>query len=115
MKRLARDLQTGIVLSSGWVFLLPRQLGLSAMMHGDWHRAERYFQQAIDTATAAQAWPELGRTYQLYARMLILKGEKGSGQRICMFLEQALRLFEKLEMTPFVPETLYLQQVIART
>lgn len=114
-RRLSRELQAGIVLSSGWVFLLPRQLGLSAMLHGDWSRAESYFTQAIDIATASQALPELGRTYQLYARMLFLKGEKGNGQRIGRLLDEALRLFEQLEMTPFVPETLHLKQTVLRT
>ena len=114
VKMLSRVLQTGIVLSSGWVFLLPRQLGLSAMLHGNWGYAESYFKQAIETATASRAHPELGRTYQLYARMLLLKGEKGNGRRIDVFLEKALRLFEELEMTPFVPEILYLKRAVPR-
>ena len=111
---LRKSLQNGIVLSSGWVFLVPRQLGVSAMLHGDWERAESYFQQAIDVATASGAQPELGRTYQVYARMLLLRQQRGDGRRIATLLEEALRLFETLEMTPFIPETQQLQRVAPR-
>lgn len=114
-QRLCQALQNGTVLSSGWVFLLPRQLGVSAMLHGDWERAESYFQQAIEVATASRAQPELGRTYQVYARMLLLRRRKGDARRIAELLEEARRLFEALEMTPFIPETSQLQRVAPRS
>ena len=109
---LTRALEQGIVLSPGWVFLVPRQLGIAAMLHGNWTRAETYFLQAIDVATAAQARPELGRTYLAYARMLILSRQRKKTQRIKELLEQAHCLFDALGMTPFIPESLHLQRAV---
>jgi hypothetical protein len=111
-QRLAKALEQGIVLSSGWVFLVPRQLAIAAMLHGNWARAEAYFLQAIAVATAAQARPELGRTYLAYARMLLLNGQRQQARQINALLEKAHSLFDALGMTPFIPESLYLQRAV---
>jgi tetratricopeptide (TPR) repeat protein len=100
-RQLAQALARGIVMSPGWVCLLPRQLGIAATLREDWAEAEVYFQQAIDLATEVQARPELGRTYLAYARLLRVQSERGNEPRIAALLHCAHRLFEALGMAPF--------------
>ncbi|MDH3600846.1 MAG: hypothetical protein OEU26_14565 [Candidatus Tectomicrobia bacterium] len=101
-KQLAQALACGIVMSPGWVFLIPRQLGIAATLRGDWDQAEAYFQQAIEVATAAQATPELGRTYLAYARLLRIQPDTRHDPRIAALLDTARGLFKALGMAPFV-------------
>jgi tetratricopeptide (TPR) repeat protein len=107
-RRLAQALDSGIVMSPGWVCLLPRQLGIAATLREEWAEAEAYFQQAIEVATAAQAIPELGRTYLAYARLLRIQPDTCYDPRIAALLDNAHRLFEALGMAPFVAAALSL-------
>jgi tetratricopeptide (TPR) repeat protein len=100
-RRLAQALDSGIVMSPGWVCLLPRQLGIAATLREEWAEAEAYFQQAIDLATKVQATPELGRTYLAYARLLRVQPERMNESRIATLLHCAHRHFETLGMAPF--------------
>lgn len=100
-RRLAQALDGGIVMSPGWVCLLPRQLGIAATLREEWAEAEAYFQQAIDLATKVQATPELGRTYLAYARLLRVQPERMNESRIAALLHCAHRHFETLGMAPF--------------
>lgn len=111
-QRLAQALDGGIVMSPGWVCLLPRQLGIAATLREEWAEAEAYFQQAIEVATAAQAIPELGRTYLAYARLLRIQPDTGDDPRIAALLDNARRLFESLGMAPFVAAALSLTHPI---
>jgi hypothetical protein len=103
---LAQAQASGIVMSPGWVCLLPRQLGIAATLREDWVQAEAYFQQAIEVATAAQATPELGRTYLAYARLLRIQPDTCHDPRIAALLDNARGLFEALGMAPFVTAAL---------
>lgn len=105
-RRLAQALDGGIVMSPGWVCLIPRQLGIAATLRADWAQAEAYFQQAIDLATKAQATPELGRTYLAYARLLRVQPERRNEPRIATLLHCAHRHFETLGMAPFAAAAL---------
>jgi len=105
-RQLAQALDGGIVMSPGWVCLIPRQLGIAATLREDWIQAEAYFQQAIEIATAAQALPELGRTYLAYARLLRVWPERGNEPRIAALLHCAHRHFEALGMAPFAAAAL---------
>ena len=105
-QRLAQALARGIVMSPGWVCLLPRQLGIAATLRAEWTEAEAYFQQAIDLATEVQAMPELGRTYLAYARLLRVQPERRNEPRIAALLHCAHRHFEALGMAPFAAAAL---------
>jgi tetratricopeptide (TPR) repeat protein len=105
-KRLAQALDGGIVMSPGWVCLLPRQLGIAATLREEWAEAEAYFQQAIDLATEVQATPELGRTYLAYARLLRVQPKRRDEPRIAALLHCAHRHFETLGMAPFAAAAL---------
>ena len=105
-QRLAQALDGGIVMSPGWVCLLPRQLGIAATLREEWTEAEAYFQQAIDLATEVQAIPELGRTYLAYARLLRVQPERRNEPRIAALLHCAHRHFEALGMAPFAAAAL---------
>jgi tetratricopeptide (TPR) repeat protein len=107
-RRLAQALDGGIVMSPGWVCLLPRQLGIAATLREEWAEAEAYFQQAIDLATEVQATPELGRTYLAYARLLRVQPERRDEPRIAALLQGAHHHFEALGMAPFVAAALSL-------
>ena len=101
-QQLTQALARGIVMSPGWVCLIPRQLGIAATLREDWVQAEAYFQRAIEIATAAQAIPELGRTYLAYARLLRIQPDTCDDPRIAALLDNARNLFEALGMAPFV-------------
>jgi tetratricopeptide (TPR) repeat protein len=105
-RRLAQALDGGIVMSPGWVCLLPRQLGIAATLREEWAEAEAYFQQAIALATEVQAMPELGRTYLAYARLLRIQSERRNEPRIAALLHWAHRHFETLGMAPFAAAAL---------
>jgi tetratricopeptide (TPR) repeat protein len=105
-QRLAQALDGGIVMSPGWVCLLPRQLGIAATLREEWAEAEAYFQQAIDLATEVQATPELGRTYLAYARLLRVQPERRNEPRIAALLHCAHRHFATLGMAPFAAAAL---------
>ena len=111
-QRLAQALDGGIVMSPGWVWLLPRQLGIAATLREEWAEAEAYFQRAIEVATAAQAMPELGHTYLAYARLLRIQPNTCDDPRIAALLHCAHRHFETLGMAPFVAAALSLTHPI---
>ena len=88
--------------SSGWVFLIPRVLGIIAVLHRQWDEAEAHFQAAIEVATRLGARPELGRTHLDYARMLAARGRKDDRRRAIELLRQASAIFHELSMEPFI-------------
>src|SRR5262245_55267795 len=91
----------GVTFSRGWVFLLPRVLGVAAAVSRWWDRAEGHFRSAIGIASDVQAQPELGRTYLDYAHMLLTRRRKGDRARAMELAGHAQLLFEKLGMGPF--------------
>ena len=111
-KWLAQALARGLVLSPGWVLLVPRHLGIAATLRGDWVQADAYFQRATDLATAAQATPELGRTYLAYARLLRVQPNTRHEPRIPALLDHAYGLFESLGMTPFAAAAVSLKRTL---
>jgi tetratricopeptide (TPR) repeat protein len=75
---LAYAAEGGVLFTPEWIFLLPRVLGIAAMLHHDWERAENAFQAAIAAATHAGARSELARTYVDYACMLLTRLKIGT-------------------------------------
>jgi class 3 adenylate cyclase/tetratricopeptide (TPR) repeat protein len=100
---LSLAVECGILFSgiSGWMFLIPRVLGVAASLHRRWDTAQAHFQTAIDVATRIGAGPELGRTYLDYARMLVVRGRRGERPQAIDLVRQAIAIFDKLHMEPF--------------
>jgi hypothetical protein len=97
---LTQALERGVVFSSGWCFLIPRVLGVAAVMHEDWEQAEHHFQHAMAIASYVNAVPELARTYLDYVRMLMVRPDRTEQHGAAEFLEQAKGMFHELNMLP---------------
>jgi tetratricopeptide (TPR) repeat protein len=103
----------GVVFSSsGWMFLIPRILGVAATLNRWWDKAEAHFQAAIAVATAVGARPELGRTYLDYARMLAARGARSDYRRAVELVGQASPIFTALGMQPFSQRALQLARAL---
>ncbi len=100
-KPLERVAKRGIVFSWGWVFLIPRVLGLAAMLHHEWDQAETHFQTAIDVATEVGAHTELGRSYLDYACLFIARNGTDDRSQAIEYLHRAYQLLHELGMAPF--------------
>ncbi|MGH8056354.1 MAG: LuxR C-terminal-related transcriptional regulator, partial [Candidatus Entotheonellia bacterium] len=99
---LLHAVEQGVLFSSGWMFLLPRVLGVAATLNRRWDTAEVHFQAAIEAAVRAGARPELGRAYVDYARMLAARGGGNDRRQAIELLRQAAPVFQDLGMEPFV-------------
>jgi hypothetical protein len=111
---LVPAVERGICFSSGWMFLIPRVVGVAATLACRWDTAEAHFHAAIDTAIRAGARPELGRTYMDYGRMLMARGMSGDGDRALAYATRAERLFDTLGMTPFMQRVQQQREVLQR-
>jgi class 3 adenylate cyclase len=105
---IAAAARQGVVLSSGWCFLLPRVLGVAARLCAWWERAEAHFEQALRTASEAGARPEYARSCLDYARMLSERRSAGDAAVAADLVRRAAPLFEELGMGPFADENLQL-------
>jgi class 3 adenylate cyclase/tetratricopeptide (TPR) repeat protein len=92
----------GVVFSSGWMFLIPRILGVAATLNRHWGTAEAHFREAIEVASRIGARPELGRSYLDYARLLVSRRRRGDRQHATALVEQASGVFAELGMEPFM-------------
>jgi hypothetical protein len=100
----------GILFTRGWIFLIPRVLGLIATLNRWWDQADRHFQVALEVATRGNAQPELGRTYLDYALMLEDRGHADDLGHVQQFADQARTIFTHLRMIPFLQRADDLQQ-----
>ncbi len=92
--------ERGVVLTSGWNFLIPRSLGLAATLLEEWPDAVAYFQQALTLATYANALPELGRTYLDYANLIYLNPETEDVSQVADYLRRARWILYERGMIP---------------
>jgi class 3 adenylate cyclase/tetratricopeptide (TPR) repeat protein len=107
---LSRAAERGALFSRGWMFLIPRVLGVAAAVNRWWDQAETHFQTAIATADQLGARPELGRSYLDYACMLSARNQ-GSDRAYAMeLIQQAIPIFVELRMEPFVTKVTRLAQ-----
>ena len=104
--------ERGVLFTHGWVFLIPRVLGVAATLNQWWDKAEAHFQTAIDVATGVGAKPELGRSYLDYARMLAGRGGRNDRRRAIALLRQAAPIFDELGMKPFVRRSAQLAEML---
>ncbi|MBW2282410.1 MAG: AAA family ATPase [Deltaproteobacteria bacterium] len=99
-RQLSLARRRGLVFSSGWVFLIPRVLGLAAGLMREWDDAERWFDEAGEAASRIGAIPELGRTCLDHARMLEVRGARGDRERAAELLYRAHTAFTEHDMRP---------------
>ncbi len=107
-RMLAEAMDRGVVFSSGWCFLIPRVLGVAAMMQEDWEQAKVHFQHAIAVATDANAGPELARKYLDYAQLLYddpPSRDDDEGTSVHDLLAKARWLFYECHMMPYARHT----------
>jgi class 3 adenylate cyclase/tetratricopeptide (TPR) repeat protein len=90
----------GLLFSSGWVYLLPRILGVAAAANARWEEAEAHLRTAIDAATRVGARPELARTQLDYARMLVARGAGDDRERAAELVVLAGATCADLDMAP---------------
>jgi class 3 adenylate cyclase len=109
---LTQAVEQGVVFSQGWVFLIPRVLGVAAMLNRWWDKAEDHFRAAIETATRIGARPELGRSCLDYARMLSARDQGDDRSRAVELVEQASLVFHELGMEPFVQRAVRLAEAL---
>jgi hypothetical protein len=101
-QQLSQAFQGGVLLTSGWMFLLPRLLGLVEARHQRWDKSSSFFLKAIESATRIGAKPELARTYLDYARMLMTQDALCYYHQAIEYMEKALAIFHELNMQPFI-------------
>ena len=104
--------ERGVLFTSGWVFLLPRVLGVATPLLGREDEAEVHFRAAVEAASRAGSRPELGRTCLDYARMLITRGSPSDRCEAIALLRQAAALFSELGMAPFFLRTTQLAKML---
>ena len=107
---LAQALERGALFSHGWMFLIPRILGIAATLQQDWLQAEAHFHTALSVAMRTGARPELGRTYLDYARMLAARAQAGDQPHAITLARQAEHLLQTLGMVSWAQHAQHLRQ-----
>ncbi len=97
---LADAVKQGVLFTSGWCFVIPRVLGVAAVLHGEWEQAAAHFVHAMQVADEAKAWPELARAYLDFACMEVLIGDITDRILVVELLENAGLVFNELGMGP---------------
>ena len=92
----------GIVFTVGWVFCIPRLLGVAAGLYGRQDEAERFFQEAIAVTGVAGAKLETARACLDYSRLLV--NDKKRRDEARELLERARYVFEDLGMQTLIDQ-----------
>ncbi len=100
VEMLAAALEEDILFTRDWCFLIPRILGLEAMLREQWEEAADHFTHAIKAALQANARPELARTCFDFVRLTYLC-DGFYNEQVLPILEQAKTIFSELEMLPY--------------
>ncbi len=108
---LAEAVERGVLLTSGWCFLIPRVLGIAAMLHEKWEQAADHFLHAIRVAFEVNARPELARSCADFVSLAYFHGDLHD-KRVLNLLEQAKSLFSELEMLPHAQLVFKIQESI---
>ncbi len=97
---LTMAVNRGVVFAHGWVYLLPRVLGIAAALKGAWGEAQDFLQRAIEIAVQNGAQPEVGRAYLDYARMLNRRRAPGDRAQALEWVHKAKTIFQAFAMEP---------------
>ena len=103
----------GLVLSPGWVYLLPRVLGLVAAVNGRSEEAARCYDAAIAAGRAIGARAEVARTCLDYAALLESNGKAGSLEHAAHLIEETNSISEEIGMTAFAARTRVLADALS--
>ena len=101
-----------VVLTIGWLFLLPRLLGVGAALSRRWEAAQAHFEEALKVAEEIGARAELARSYLDYARMLSVRSKNGDRERAAGLLAKASPLLDELAMEPFQSRAVQLAEAL---
>ncbi len=112
---LARAVEQGVMLTSGWCFVIPRVLAVAAAMRGEWDRAGAHFVHAIRVAQDVEAWPELARSYLDFARMALIVRELNDYAVIQNALHHASTILNEFKMSPHAKLALQMQKTLTMT
>jgi DNA-binding CsgD family transcriptional regulator len=93
VETLRAAMEKGVVFTTGWVYLVPRAIGLAQALAGNDEEAESLFKQAIEVAEAQDARLELGRACLDYASLLRRKGGTADVKQASDMLRRAKRIF----------------------
>ncbi len=107
---LSTAFNRGVLFSTGWMFLIPRVLGIADTRHHRWDQAESRFLEAIETATRVGSRPELARSYLDYADLLLARDRLNHHSQATELAEKALAIFHELDMHPFVKRATQLME-----
>ncbi len=108
---LAEAVKRGVLLTSGWCFLIPRVLGVAAMLQEQWERAADHFLHAIRVATQINALPELARACADFVQLAYFY-DTLYDERILAIMERAKTIFSELGMLPHAQLAFKLQEFI---
>jgi DNA-binding CsgD family transcriptional regulator/tetratricopeptide (TPR) repeat protein len=96
--------QHEMVITSGWLFLMPRALGLASSVAGHLDEAVSRLDIAMQVAAGLGARPERGRACIDLARVLMRRSGKADRERAAELVAEAGRVFQELGMHPFVDQ-----------
>jgi len=111
-RRLSEVSERSVVFSSEWLFVIPRVLGIAAMLSGRPEQADAHFQAAMEAAERAGALPELGRSCLGRARFLTARNTGDDVPRAFELVQRAGAIFGELGMGPFARQAADLLQKI---
>jgi class 3 adenylate cyclase/tetratricopeptide (TPR) repeat protein len=95
---IERAARGGVVMATGWTFLVPRILGIASALAGDEERAERELLRAVDLACQFEARAELALAYLDLARTERARVGAGDSERVAEFAERALDVANEIGM-----------------
>jgi class 3 adenylate cyclase len=92
----------GVVLTTGWVSLVPRALGVAATLLERWEEAGEWFEKALSASREMGARAEYLRTAVAYAEMLAQRNRSGDRSRAIELLAPAVPQLRDLGMSPLL-------------
>ena len=110
---LALAAERGVVLTTGWVCVVARVLGVAATLRRAWSEAVAWFELATTQAAAMRARPEMGRIALDTARMLTARGRRADRRRVAELLGVAVAQFAALGMDPLLRRARLQQEHLA--
>ena len=101
---LLRAHERGVVLTTGWVGLVTRLLGVTATLLERWDEAESQFELAMASSAQHRFRTESLRTALAYAQMLERRQRPGDADRALELLAVAVPQLRELGMRPLAAE-----------